>query len=420
MSPPRRREKVSSPSQAGRGLPWVPGGGGCAPRRVLSLFGWGVPGASPSPRDRGGTGSLQSWGHGGASTPRGVEVVWEVGVPCPGPTSHIWEPQPPRDPKPSPQHHRERGRRGPVPLGPLLPGSPKPEQGAVAVGRGTPHAAAGTFAGPVGAPGPEGAEDALGTAWGHWATLRPAPWIPSPTDPQPHIPRTPLAAGPATPPNLPQNPSPPKSFLGPGAASSSSRHQNSAGAAAPAPGSTWRELGRRAPPPRQPFVEQIPAVTQCNCCKLYERRAFGRMGTLARAALTLTLLLRARGSPTTGSALWFPPSPRVDPGVRGFWGAPGAPPAPLSPCKPPCLFFLGGSGHGAVLSGEHWVGSEHQPCCVHGARGHTRGWCTARGAHACARAGREGRGWAKAAPGVMLQGVVCVCRGVHGCAFGCA
>lgn len=147
-------------------------------------------------------------------------------IPLPGPTSHIWVLQPPRDPKPSPQHRRERGRRGPIPSAPLPPGSPKPEQGAGDVGRGTPHAAAGTFAGPVGAPGPKG----LGMPWGRRGAVGtlglPAP---SPMAPQPHGSPAPQPQDPAGSRASDTPKSSPKSFPGPGAASGSSRHRNGAG-----------------------------------------------------------------------------------------------------------------------------------------------------------------------------------------------
>lgn len=222
----------------------------------LRPLGWGVPGASPSPGDRGGTGIPQSWGHGGVSAPRGVEMVWEVGVPCPGPSSHVPVPRPicrSHSPCPCPMSHVPVPR--PISLyhvphsGPTsLFQAPHPISGCcsppVTPSRAPSTAERGDAGDPShrlpsrlaalnrsrglgmwgGAPpmlqlgpllvpwvllAPRG-WGCLGDGvelWGHRASLRPAPWHPNPTDPQPHSPRTPLAAGPATPPNPPQNPS---------------------------------------------------------------------------------------------------------------------------------------------------------------------------------------------------------------------
>lgn len=72
---------------------------------------------------------------------------------------------------------------------------------------------------------------------------------------------------------------------GPGAAG---RETQPALPPAPEPVRHLEGIRQACSPPCKPFVEQIPAVTHCNCCKLYKRRVFHSDGSvqLARAAPT--------------------------------------------------------------------------------------------------------------------------------------
>lgn len=81
------------------------------------------------------------------------------------------------------------------------------------------------------------------------------------------------------------------------------------------PGSTWRELGRHAPPPCKPFVEQILVVTHCNCCKLYKRCGFCSNGNMQLACTAPTRHHACKASQPVGGGHPFIPSPflRVDP-----------------------------------------------------------------------------------------------------------
>lgn len=52
---------------------------------------------------------------------------------------------------------------------------------------------------------------------------------------------------------------------------------------APEPTRHLERIRQACSPPCKPFVEQIPAVTHCNCCKLYKRRVFRSNGSMQSA-----------------------------------------------------------------------------------------------------------------------------------------
>lgn len=71
---------------------------------------------------------------------------------------------------------------------------------------------------------------------------------------------------------------------------------------APEPVRHLEGIRQACSPPCKPFVEQIPAVTHCNCCKLYKRRVFHSNGSVQLACAAPT----CRGA-WPGGAVQSPP-----------------------------------------------------------------------------------------------------------------